>query len=1102
MRVLFLGIVAILVSNLAWSQLGTLNDKNTAKSFVPASPNVAQIQKYGDIPVNYSSGVPSISIPIWTLNLKDFSWPVSLSYHSIGTQVSEVASNVGLGWTLNATGIVSAKVIGENDLINPNWGNLVRRNLQTGGYKTVGGYCHFYNQDDQQMADLISQGANSFPDLYYINSPLMNSKFFLRDDSGYCMPSKNLKIKYNDNLYIQNASFYVIDEGGNKYYFDSTAANGTVSNCDEGINISVQNHSFYLTNIQTYSGEEIKFFYTPENFSYSTPGSQTTYEKLSQDCHDCDQYYIATNNCTNSSHPKEQRLDSILTSNGESLHFFYSNRTDLPGSSKLDSIKVGFRENGKRVFKLKKVLTTSYFGTGGVATSLRLKLDEIRTEDTGGKSNDKYQFTYDLTSLPDRLSYAVDVYGYYNGANSNSSYLVTQANRFPNAAYAKAGMLTKIEYPTGSYTSFEYEYNYLRGGNRIKRIDDVDNNTNYNTRVFEYSPDGGFNPPLFEEGFLRHYLVTAPNQPVIHCNVGLLENCYGTVICAFKKHTTSPVSHTYDQFATYAKYDTVREFRGTNGEGGYNEYIYDFPKTSAGGYRHSDEIANFEAQLVKKRIFEKEGSSYRVLSEEVSDYEVLNEQLGYFDEAIDPREKNTWGIEVIQQTSEIRGDCFVAGLPPVNIPYCHPATYLQGNFKFVSTPLFLMSQQKIAYAYDGGGVQSSLMTSTNYEYSDFRNNSPTKVQTTRSDGQVVTVESVYPTSYQTYTGLTTDESNALQSMLSANNLGSPFVETTKVGSKVTNKTFLSYKLNGSIAYIHKVRSYPSGGTVFRAITYSEPDSKNNIRQVEDPAGIVTSYIYDDSTTQVTTQVIGAPFNEIASTSFESGTKGNWSYSGTPVTAESPTGRRHYLISSGNSLIKTGLSSAKEYFVSYWSKNGSYTVSGTLLLVQGKTIGAWTYYHHKISGITSTSISGTGAIDEVRLYPCKAQINTYTYEEFTGLSSISDLNNRITYYEYDGFGRMILVRDEDKRIQKRICYNFYGQPDNCNFIPPCDATNCVGVDKKCINGVCETARKQYTSAILFRGSWICTYYWVWSDCSNSIEYTETLPSAPSLGIICL
>jgi hypothetical protein len=56
---------------------------------VPASPDAAALGKYGSIPVGPYTGVPNISIPLYTIRSGDLTLPVSLSYHSSGSQVEE-----------------------------------------------------------------------------------------------------------------------------------------------------------------------------------------------------------------------------------------------------------------------------------------------------------------------------------------------------------------------------------------------------------------------------------------------------------------------------------------------------------------------------------------------------------------------------------------------------------------------------------------------------------------------------------------------------------------------------------------------------------------------------------------------------------------------------------------------------------------------------------------------------------------------------------------------------------------------------------------------------------------------------------------------------
>lgn len=79
------------------------------------SPNAAALGEYGDFPVSYHTGVPNISIPIYTLTEGSLQFLISLSYHSSGIQVDEVASWVGLGWSLNAGGVITRMINGTPD---------------------------------------------------------------------------------------------------------------------------------------------------------------------------------------------------------------------------------------------------------------------------------------------------------------------------------------------------------------------------------------------------------------------------------------------------------------------------------------------------------------------------------------------------------------------------------------------------------------------------------------------------------------------------------------------------------------------------------------------------------------------------------------------------------------------------------------------------------------------------------------------------------------------------------------------------------------------------------------------------------------------------
>ena len=189
-----------------------------------------------------------------------------------------------------------------------------------------------------------------------------------------------------------------------------------------------------------------------------------------------------------------------------------------------------------------------------------------------------------------------------------------------------------------------------------------------------------------------------------------------------------------------------------------------------------------------------------------------------------------------------------------------------------------------------------------------------------------------------------------------------------------------------------------------------------------------SFIWDYNGQQPIAEVKNAAITDIAYTSFEADGSGNWTISSTARNNAGISGSQSYPLAGANTISKSGLSGGTTYVISYWVTGSALNIAGTITgyPLQGATVNGWTYYEHHITGQTDVSITGTGNLDELRLYPVNSQMTTYTYNPVIGLTSSINEKNQITYYEYDSLQRLMNIRDMNGNITKHTDYHYQGQ----------------------------------------------------------------------------
>lgn len=316
-------------------------------------------------------------------------------------------------------------------------------------------------------------------------------------------------------------------------------------------------------------------------------------------------------------------------------------------------------------------------------------------------------------------------------------------------------------------------------------------------------------------------------------------------------------------------------------------------------------------------------------------------------------------------------------------------------------------------------------------------------------GSFNVLEYTYPGDYS---GLTSSDEKSLGvSKLQNLNVLTPIVEKTQWKVFGNSKYLLSGQFNTYLSFQPLTRSIMAIESVMPLSDF-EPshvengalvvddryqmkalfdayDGKGNVQQRHLQDGVFYSYLWDYQYRYPVAEVVNAGMADVAHTSFETTERGNWLFAGSPVldlSQSCPTGVNVYNLS-GAAISKFNLSPSVIYVLSYWKKSdATVNVSGgdEISYRVGEVRKGWVRIEHQVKVNTSVLlISGSGFIDELRLHPLSAQITTYTYKPFVGVTSAMDTNGNVQYFEYDGLGRLVVQRDKDRNIIKRYNYRY-------------------------------------------------------------------------------
>jgi len=490
--------------------------------------------------VSTHTGIPDISIPIYNIKSGPLELPVSLSYHASGLKVQEQASWVGAGWTLNAGGVITRTVMGAPDDKGLQAAYTTKGHFSDYGYNNYvfspgptmcsslptvcpQGRSGMPANNNAPQDSYIQTGIfDSEPDLYFFNFNGYSGKFYFNDDRTPVMvPEQDLKITpiYPGNDWRGITGFIITTPDGVQYYFGQNPnTDGNIDAVEITYNVTTQNQytgqgatsAWYLNKIASADGQfTINLIYQAESYSYYTlsmypiPGTPNPNWYAYNHEYDLDKNFI-----------NGVRLSKIIFANGEvdlisgnlrqdlSLglgpfpNYTYTGLGDLANSD----ATLGGRTLGAISIQTKDICKkySFYYGyfydnsplTGDLLTisfpsfnitsdQYRLRLDSIQESSCdAGIKIPQYKFSYFGGTVPRKLSFGIDHWGFYNGVTINKglipSYTIAPQNGLPGVVTnvsgadrdthwpnSLGGALQQITFPTGGFQQFDYESNDL-----------------------------------------------------------------------------------------------------------------------------------------------------------------------------------------------------------------------------------------------------------------------------------------------------------------------------------------------------------------------------------------------------------------------------------------------------------------------------------------------------------------------------------------------------------------------------------------------------------------------------------------------------------------
>lgn len=463
----------------------------------------------GRNPMSSYSGQSGYSIPLYDIQTKGFSIPVTIVYNSSGFKPNSTSGMVGLNWELLAGGSITRKVNQEPDdvdgicnnqsrgyyIATKNWTSNIDDQVFNFTASSVGNcntYPGFEYSPDEFSFDCLGH-SGKFYVTYGGNARVVSDEDIKVDLSNFAVQNYASLVPVPSTIVLTTSDGFKFTFGGAINSLDYTFRMPNKNEVQPGCVIS----KWHLVKATSPNGNEISYVYQPFASTISTYSLGSGYDNfytlstyfnstgLYRDKFDYDtQQHLIFNEADHNKDAfrlsKTSYLQSIASddfslrfSYSQQVYKFYSNSSHVPDAGpfnsygyKLDNITL-YEKYPAQIKKFDFV----YQDLGGV-NGTRNFLTSL-TE--SGKGTYTFNY-YRTTEIPNVHVRSIDHWGFWNGGNdetsvmipavsqdTNGDQIISSTLRDPNGSYCNVAMLKSVIYPTGGKTEFVYEpHDYSR----------------------------------------------------------------------------------------------------------------------------------------------------------------------------------------------------------------------------------------------------------------------------------------------------------------------------------------------------------------------------------------------------------------------------------------------------------------------------------------------------------------------------------------------------------------------------------------------------------------------------------------------------------------